>query len=187
MDTQNRPSIINLEHDCLFFTKFTSLKLGSDSNINPYEEITICGKKSQVRHLAITLPAFENLLKDRREVGIIQLLRNFPNLKEIVLVLGDKFSSDDVIKGDLEVIEIKKEILKRGVLMALCMEVFQPWRAFDHLWGVEMVECAMGRWIEDIARRNRGFGLEWKPPSVKIREVRPCSSIQSLKEGRNGP
>lgn len=140
----------------------------------------ISGKKSQIRRLAIALPAFENLLKEQCEVVIIQLLTTFPNLEEIVLVLGNMVSSDEVMRGDLEVVEIKeKEVLKRGVLMALCMEVFQPWRAFDHLWGVEMVESAVGRWIEDIVRRNREFGLDWKPPSVKIREMRPASQFRA--------
>ena len=138
------------------------------------EITTFCGKKSQARRLAIALSAFELLLKDRCEAGIIQILSNFPDVEEIVLVVGDMVSSDGVMRGDLDVVEVKKkEVLKRGVLLALCMEVFQPWRAFDHLWGVEMVECAVGRWIEEVVRRNGEFGLDWKPPSVKIRDLRP--------------
>lgn len=97
-----------------------------------------------------------------------------------MLVLGDMVSSDEVMGGDLDVAEIKKKgVLKRGVLMALCMKVFQPWRAFDHLWGVEMVESAVGRWIEDVVRRNGEFGLDWKPPRIKIRELRSACQFRA--------
>lgn len=97
-----------------------------------------------------------------------------------MLLLGDVVSSDGVTRGNLDVVEVKeKEVLKRGFLMALCMEMFQPWRAFDHLWGAEMVECAVERWIEDVVRRNGEFGFDWKPPSVKIRELRPAREFRA--------
>jgi hypothetical protein len=169
-----------MERDCLFFIDPVSLDLGMASKVNRDGITTLCGKKRQARRLAIALPAFEVLLKDQCEAGIIQILRNFPNAEEIVLVVGDMVSSDGVMRGDLDVVEVKeKEVLKRGVLTALCMEMFQPWRAFDHLWSAEMVECAVERWIEDVVRRNGEFGLDWKPPGVKIRELRAARAFRA--------
>jgi hypothetical protein len=169
-----------MERDYLFFIDPVSLNLGMASNMNRDGITTFCGKKRQTQRLAIALSAFEVLLKDRCEAGIIQILRNFPNVEEIVLLLGDVVSSDGVTRGNLDVVEVKeKEVLKRGFLMALCMEMFQPWRAFDHLWGAEMVECAVERWIEDVVRRNGEFGFDWKPLSVKIRELRPAREFRA--------
>jgi hypothetical protein len=129
-------------------------------------------KLADIQHLAIPFPAFEELLKERHEEGITQLLRTFPGLEEIVLVVGYR---DEVLKqsgGKLEFVEVREqEVLRNGVLMGLCMEVFSPWRAFDHLLGVEMVESAVGRWVEDAVRRRNG-GEEWKVPRFRILEVR---------------
>ena len=82
-------------------------------------------------------------------------------------MVGD--TSDDVLKcGDLEFVEVK-EVPKSVVLMRLCMEVFQPWRAFAGLFGVEMLEDAMGRWVEGVVGKEGG---ELGVPKFKIREVR---------------
>jgi hypothetical protein len=170
-----------MERDDLFITDPASLKLVSLPKEDGEGGKTISRKESQVRRLVMTLLAFENLLKERCEVGIIQLLRNFPDLEEIVLVLRDMSMTDEVLeRGDLDVAEIKdKGALRQGVFMTLCMEMFQPWRAFDHLWGVEMVESAVGRWIEDIVRRNGEFGFDWKPPRFKIRELRSTHQFKA--------
>ncbi|KAE9363888.1 hypothetical protein N431DRAFT_118822 [Stipitochalara longipes BDJ] len=130
----------------------------------------------KLRHLAIPLSIFESLLKIRNHPSLRELFRTFPNLEEIVIVVGD--ADDEALKrGDAEFVMLREEnVPRKGLLVGLCMEVFQPWRAFAHLLRAEMMEDAVEKWVEDVMKDAGNVeGREWKAPKFRLREVR-CAS-----------
>jgi hypothetical protein len=77
--------------------------------------------------------------------------------------------------GDLEfVMPAGVKVPRAGVLVELCVWTFQPWRAFEHLLGVEMLEDAVGQWVEGLVTKRDGVGAV-KVPKFTIREVRSAS------------
>jgi hypothetical protein len=85
-------------------------------------------------------------------------------------------------KADLEFVEVK-EVPRTGVLVELAMGVFQPWRAFEGLFGVGMLEDAAGRWVDGVTGRVREHGEggvdEWKAPKFRIRGIRSGCQLKA--------
>ncbi|PMD47789.1 hypothetical protein L207DRAFT_163962 [Hyaloscypha variabilis F] len=165
--------LVNTEMDHLFLADEDTLHLFLESNTNtkPPSKATLGIK---LRRLAVSLSTFEPLLKEQEFSSLRQLFQTFPNLEEVVLVVGEK--SDEVLKqGDAKFVMPRDENLPRkGALIGLCMEVLQPWRAFAHLVNVKMLEDVAGERVEAFVMKDAGKG-EWKVPTFKIREVRFAS------------
>jgi hypothetical protein len=164
------PILINTSLDYPFFTDIKTFDVVSFLKVNGNENMA--GLPANLRHFALPLKVWEALLRGRGEEALFQILRNFPSL-EIVLVVGDV---SEVLKcGDLEFVEAK-QVPRTGMLVELAMEVFQPWRAFEGLVDVEVLESAVGRWVEGVnksVRGDSGSGMdEWKVPKFRIRRIR---------------
>jgi hypothetical protein len=105
-------------------------------------------------------------------------------LEEIVLVVGE---DDERLKSsDMEFV-MPKEVPRPPVLMQLTMEMFQPWRAFADLFAVEMMEDAVGKYVEGVRRRGVGKdqpgGMDLLDERTvlkfKIREVRSAREAKA--------
>jgi hypothetical protein len=138
-----------------------------------------------IRRIAVPLVIWEGLIKKRDEWSIRRTLANFPNLEEIVLVVWE--TDDEVLKRrDLEFV-VPKEVPRSPVLMGLTMEMFQPWRAFADLFGVEMIEDALGSYVEEVrggvaAGKEQRTGVdllnERTVPKFKVREIRSARGAE---------
>jgi 2EXR family len=174
---------LNTRIDYLFLTNLATLKYTLESNVNhPGRPGGSNAMANSVRRLAVPLAAFETLLKQQQRTQQYQpsvpgLLRAFPNLEEVVLVVGErKDAREEVLRlGDLEfVMPAGFNVPRAGVLVELCVWTFQPWRAFEHLLGVEMLEDAVGQWVEGLATKRDGLDAV-KVPNFSIREVKSAS------------
>jgi hypothetical protein len=174
---------LNTRIDYLFLTDLATLKYTLESNVNHSGRPSGGNSMANsIRRLAVPLAAFEALLKQQQQTqqhqpSVPELLRTFPNLEEVVLVVGErKDVSEEVLKlGDLEfVMPAGVKVPRAGVLVELCVRTFQPWRAFEHLLGVEMLEDAVGQWVEGLVTKRDGVGAV-KVPKFTIREVRSAS------------
>jgi hypothetical protein len=174
---------LNTRIDFLFLTDLATLKYTLESNMNHSGRPSGSNAMANsIRRLAIPLAAFEALLKQQQRTqqhqpSVPELLRTFPNLEEVVLVLGErKDASEKVLRlGDLEfVMPAGAKVPRAGVLVELCVWTFQPWRAFEHLLGIEMLEDAVGQWVEGLATKRDGVDAV-KVPKFSIREVRSAS------------
>jgi len=169
-------AILNPEIDYTFFIDSKNFEFACSLKVMEGDE----AMWRKIRRIAVPLASWETLVKERDEQSIILALQNFPKLEEIVLVVGE--GGDELLKSsDMEFV-MPKEVPRSPVLMQLTMEVFQPWRAFADLFAVEMMEDAVGKYVEAVLNRAVGAGKEplggmnlphaWTAPKFKIREVR---------------
>lgn len=85
-----------------------------------------------------------------------------------MLVVGEMGQE---LKGeDGKFVPVKAEEVPRSPeLVGLCVRIFQPWRAFEHLFGVEMLEDAVRQWIEGLVGNESG---ERQAPKFRIRMIK---------------
>ena len=156
--------LVNPKIDYVFLADEESVGLVLESSLPSEPGQEPLGAK--IRHLALPLSIFEVLIKVEPTPGIRDLFRAFPDVEEVILVAGEP--NEDALRQDVEFVMPRKENLPRkGMLMNVCMEIFHPWRAFDHLFGAELMEDAFGKWVTE---KHAAKG-EWKVPKFRIREA----------------
>jgi hypothetical protein len=118
-----------------------------------------------IRRLAVPVGVFEGLVQIPR--SIVELLEALPGVEEVVLVVNEVGEKGEWEGKELEFGEVGKGRefeLRSSVLVGLCMQVYQPWMAFEGLCTCGMVEGALGRLVESL--------IDGRVVRFKVREVR---------------
>lgn len=79
---------------------------------------------SKIRRIAIPLSSWEILMMSENEASIFRALRSFPDVEEIVLVVG-RISYQVLDHSDLEFVRPRK-LPWSPMLMNVSIEAFQP-------------------------------------------------------------